>query len=75
MMKKQKMETKTDEQLPDEGVSFPRKAIVLEDFVFQIKLSSHSASYTQVFRRKTIVNNPMLITQMLEADKPIEIIE
>jgi len=56
-------------------VTSASKAIVLEEFVFQICLSPGLPSYTQIFARKTIVNNPMLIRQMLDAKKPIEIIE
>jgi len=73
-MKKSKNKDLSENEVTIE-VTSASKAIVLEDFVFQIRLSPRLPSYTQVFKRKTIVNNPMLIRQMLEAKKPIEIIE
>lgn len=74
MAKPKNKDMKNAKETPVEGVS-DAKAIVLEDFAFQIRLSPKMPGYTQVFKRKTIVTNPMLIRQMLEAKKPIETIE
>jgi len=53
----------------------PVKAVVLEDFVFQVSLYPGRSGHTQLFRRKTIVTGTMLIKQMLAAGKPIQITE
>jgi hypothetical protein len=51
------------------------RAVVLEDFAFSICLSPGMPSYTQLFRRKTLLNDIGIIKLMLAAGKPIEILE